>query len=164
MAIVLVVWFVSRRTSFGYEISAIGRQLEFSEAVGMRVRKKIVLIFLISGAIAGVAGATEVLGVNKNFMPNFSTNPGLGWQGYYVAVLAHNNPLAVLLIAIIFGGFRYGSIAVQSKLGVPLDLLNIIQGALILFYSIKYFHENKEKIQKHLKKANPAKKEEQQNA
>lgn len=52
----------------------------------------------------------------------------------------------------------------QSKLGVPLDLLNIIQGALILFYSIKYFHENKEKIQKHLKKANPAKKEEQQNA
>ena len=164
VAIVLVVWFVSRRTSFGYEISAIGRQLEFSEAVGMRVRKKIVLIFLISGAIAGVTGATEVLGVNKNFMPNFSTNPGLGWQGYYVAVLAHNNPLAVLLIAIIFGGFRYGSIAVQSKLGVPLDLLNIIQGALILFYSIKYFHENKEKIQKHLKKANPAKKEEQQNA
>lgn len=164
VAIVLVVWFVSRRTSFGYEISAIGRQLEFSEAVGMRVRKKIVLIFLISGAIAGVAGATEVLGVNKNFMPNFSTNPGLGWQGYYVAVLAHNNPLAVLLIAIIFGGFRYGSIAVQSKLGVPLDLLNIIQGALILFYSIKYFHENKEKIQKHMKKANPAKKEEQQNA
>ena len=81
VAIVLVVWFVSRRTSFGYEISAIGRQLEFSEAVGMRVRKKIVLIFLISGAIAGVAGATEVLGVNKNFMPNFSTNPGLGWQG-----------------------------------------------------------------------------------
>lgn len=142
IAVVLVVWFVQKRTSFGFEVSAIGRQLEFSEAVGMRVRRKVIIIFLISGAIAGIAGATEVLGVNKNFMPFFSTNPGLGWQGYYVAVLAHNDPLAVFLIAILFGGFRYGSIAAQSRLGVPLDLLNIIQGSLIMFYSIKYIKEN----------------------
>ena len=142
VAVVAAVWFLLRRTRFGYEVGAIGRQLEFSEAVGMRVRKKILLVFLISGAIAGLAGACEILGVNKNFTPNFSTNPGLGWQGYFVAVLAQNNPIAVLLVAIVFGGFRYGSISAQSQLGVPLDLLNIIQGALIMFYAIEYIHRN----------------------
>lgn len=142
VAIVAVVWFILKRTRFGYEIGAVGRQLEFSEAVGMRVRKKILQVFLISGAIAGIAGACEILGVNKNFTPGFSTNPGLGWQGYFVAVLARNNPLAVLIIAIAFGGFRYGSISAQSKLGVPLDLLNIIQGALIMFYAIEYVYRH----------------------
>lgn len=146
--VVAIVWFISRKTSFGYEISAIGRQLEFSEATGMRVRKKIIIIFMISGAIAGIAGATEVLGVNKNFTPNFSTNPGFGWQGYYTAVLAHNNPLGVLIIAILFGGFRYGTIAAQSSLGIPLDLVNIIQGTLILFYAIKYISSRSRFLEK----------------
>lgn len=148
IAIILIVWFVVKKTKFGYEISAIGRQLEFSEAAGMRVKKKIILIFLVSGAIAGIAGATEILGVNKNFTPNFSTNPGLGWQGYFIAVLSKQNPIAVLIIAILFGGFRYGSIAVQSTMGIPLDLLNIIQGSLIIFYSIQYLDENKQYFKK----------------
>ncbi len=143
IAIVLIVWFIQRKTKFGYEISAIGRQLEFSEAAGMRVKKKIFIMFMISGAIAGIAGATEMLGVNKQFTPNFSTNPGLGWQGYFICVLSAQNPIAVLIIAVIFGAFRFGSIALQSQIGLPLDLLNIVQGSLIIFYSIKYLNPAK---------------------
>lgn len=150
--IVFIIWFVLRKTRFGYEIGAIGRQLEFSEAAGMRVKRKIIQVFLVSGAIAGIAGATEILGVNKNFTPEFSTNPGLGWQGYFVAVLAKDNPIAVLIVAIIFGGFRYGSIATQSKTGVPLDLLNIIQGALIMFFAIQYVSDNFEWFKKRREK------------
>lgn len=138
IAIVLIVWFIQRKTKFGYEISAIGRQLEFSEAAGMRVKKKIFIMFMISGAIAGIAGGTEMLGVNKQFTPNFSTNPGLGWQGYFICVLSRQHPIAVLIIAFIFGVFRYGSIALQSQVGLQLDLLNIVQGSLIIFYSIQY--------------------------
>lgn len=143
IAIILIIWFIQRKTKFGYEISAIGRQLEFSEAAGMRVKKKIFIMFMISGAIAGIAGGTEMLGVNKQFTPNFSTNPGLGWQGYFICVLSRQNPLAVLIIAIIFGAFRYGSIALQSEIGLPLDLLNIVQGSLIIFYSIQYLNPAK---------------------
>ena len=138
IVIVLVIAFILKRTKFGYEINAIGRQLEFSEATGMRVKKKIILLFLVSGVIAGLAGASEVLGVNKNFTPGFSGDPGLGWEGYFVAVLAENNPIAVLIIAIIFGGFRFGSISAQSKIGMPLDLLNIIKSTMILFYAVRY--------------------------
>lgn len=138
IAIIVIIWFIQSKTKFGYEVNAIGRQLEFSEAAGMRVKKKIFIMFLISGAIAGLAGGTEMLGVNKQFTPEFSTNPGLGWQGYYICVLSRQNPIAILIIAIVFGAFRYGSIALQSKIGLPLDLLNIIQGVLILFFSIQY--------------------------
>ena len=160
IAIVLVIWFIQSKTKFGYEINAIGRQLEFSEAAGMRVKKKIFIMFMISGAIAGLAGGTEMLGVNKQFTPEFSTNPGLGWQGYYICVLSRQNPIAILIIAIIFGAFRYGSIALQSQIGLPLDLLNIIQGVLILFFSIQYLSPSfirKMSLLSEVKKANAAK-------
>ena len=104
----------------------------------MRAKSKIIIVFMVSGIIAGLAGATEVLGVNKNFIPAFSQNPGLGWEGYYVASLTGSNPFASVIVSIIFGGFRYGSISAQSKLGMPLDLLNIIKSTMILFYAIQY--------------------------
>jgi ABC-type uncharacterized transport system permease subunit len=138
LAISMIIIFIVYKTRLGFEISSVGRQFEFSAAVGMRAKSKIMIVFMISGAIAGIAGATEVLGVNKNFMPNFSANPGLGWEGYFVAVLSNNNPIAVIIVAILFGGFRYGSISAQSKIGLPLDLLNIVKSTLILFYAIKY--------------------------
>ena len=55
-----VVWYILRRTKFGYEIQFLGRQQEFSDAVGMRVSRKIMLVFVLGGAIAGIAGATEI--------------------------------------------------------------------------------------------------------
>ena len=80
------------------------------------------------------------VGRRMAFTPGISGDPGLGWEGYYVAVLAENNPIAVLIIAIIFGGFRYGSISAQSKIGMPLDLLNIIKATMILCYAVRYIY------------------------
>jgi simple sugar transport system permease protein len=141
LAILAMVWFVLRRTRFGYEIKAIGKQREFSDAVGMNVRRKTIIVFLIGGAIAGIAGATEMMGVNIRFTPNFSTNPGLGWDGQAVCLLANRNPLGVLITAILFGAFKFGGISLQAKLGVPSDLINIIQSTLILFLSARYINK-----------------------
>ncbi|MCU6735779.1 ABC transporter permease [Diplocloster agilis] len=146
--IAVVITFVMKKTRFGYELSAIGVQQEFAEATGMRVKRKIVQVFMVSGAVAGLAGATEVTGVNKNFTPNFSKDPGLGWEGYFVAVLTNNNPVACFFVAILFGGFRYGSIVAQSNLGISLDLLNIIKACLILFYAVKYLNGSNGRIKK----------------
>ena len=136
--IAVVIVFIVKKTRLGFEMTCLGRQFEFSEAAGMRAKSKIIIVFMVSGIIAGLAGATEVLGVNKNFIPAFSQNPGLGWEGYYVASLTGSNPFASVIVSIIFGGFRYGSISAQSKLGMPLDLLNIIKSTMILFYAIQY--------------------------
>ena len=75
--------FHSEKTKFGYEIDCIGKQWEFADAVGMHVSRKIVVIFVVGGALAGIAGATEILGVNYNFVNTFSANPGIGWDGFF---------------------------------------------------------------------------------
>lgn len=137
LAIWLLLYILLKKNKLGYEIDCIGKQWEFSDSVGMRVSKKIVLIFALGGAVAGIAGATEILGVNYNFTPTFSANPGIGWDGFYACILSGNNPVGILIYAIVFGALRYGAMAAQTGLGVPLDLINIIKSTLVLFMAVK---------------------------
>lgn len=137
LAIWAALFFLLKKTKLGYEIDCIGKQWEFSDAVGMRVSKKIIMIFALGGAVAGIAGATEIMGVNYNFTPTFSANPGIGWDGFYVCILSGNNPVGILIYAIVFGALRYGAMAAQTGLGVPLDLINIIKSTLVLFMAVK---------------------------
>lgn len=97
LAIWLILYFILKKTKFGYEIDCIGKQWEFADAVGMHVSRKIVVIFVVGGALAGIAGATEILGVNYNFVNTFSANPGIGWDGFFVCILAGSNPVGILL-------------------------------------------------------------------
>ena len=146
LAIWLILYFILKKTKFGYEIDCIGKQWEFADAVGMHVSRKIVVIFVVGGALAGIAGATEILGVNYNFVNTFSANPGIGWDGFFVCILAGSNPVGILLFSIVFGALRYGALAAQTGLGVPLDLINIIKSTLVLFMAIKLIGNNREAI------------------
>lgn len=146
LAIWLILYFILKKTKFGYEIDCIGKQWEFADAVGMHVSRKIVVIFVVGGALAGIAGATEILGVNYNFVNTFSANPGIGWDGFFVCILAGSNPVGILLFSIVFGALHYGALAAQTGLGVPLDLINIIKSTLVLFMAIKLIGNNREAI------------------
>ena len=137
LAIWGLLYFLLKKTKLGYEIECIGRQWEFSDAMGMRVSRKIIGIFALGGAVAGIAGATEIMGVNYNFTPTFSANPGIGWGGFYVCILSGNHPMGILIYSIIFGALRYGAMAAQTGLGVPLDLINIIKSTLVLFMAVR---------------------------
>lgn len=148
LAIWGVLFFVMKKTKFGYEIECIGKQWEFSDAVGMHVSKKIIYIFIIGGAVAGIAGATEIMGVNYNFTATFSANPGIGWDGFYVCILSGSNPIGILIYSLVFGALRYGAMAAQTGLGIPLDLINIIKSTLILFMAVKLISKNGEMIKK----------------
>lgn len=138
IALVLIFMVIYKKTKLGYEMEAMGKQVYFSDSVGMRVDKKIIVIFLIAGAVSGIAGATEVLGVHGRFISGFSANPGLGWDGMLVALLASNNPIGVVLAAILFGALKYGGTTLQTFMGVSNDTIGIIQAALILFLSVRY--------------------------
>lgn len=141
LACVVLIWFVYNKTKLGFEMDAIGKNIRFAEATGMNVKRKIIIIMVFSGAIAGLAGATEMLGVHRRFMPDFSTNPGLGWDGMLVALLGYNNPIGVLIAAIFFGAMKYGGTSMQMYVGVPNDVINVIQGLLILFLSVRFFKD-----------------------
>lgn len=150
---VIIVYYIFKRTKLGFEIESIGKNLDFSEAMGMHVGKKAVLIMLISGAIGGLAGAGEVLGVHHRFISGFS--PGYGWDGMTIALLGKNNPLGVLAAALFFGVLKNGGSTMELMIGVPRSIINIIQGLIIFFLAVDFISNKyafKEKLRKRFSK------------
>lgn len=137
----IAAWVVMKKTKFGYEISALGKQQEFADAVGMRVSKKIIHLFLISGGIAGLAGAIEIMAIHHRFLPNFAE--GLGWDGMLAAMLGGYTPLGTIVSSIVFGAFKFGGVSLQVKFGVPGEIIQIIQSSMILFLSVKFLKNKK---------------------
>ena len=98
---------------------------------GMSVNRLVVLAMTISGALAGLGGAVETLGVTGRFEPGF--NSSLGFDGITIAMLARTNPLGTVPAAILIGALRAGSASMSFDAGVPPELIDVLQ-ALILFF------------------------------
>jgi simple sugar transport system permease protein len=87
---------------------------------------------IISGALAGLAGAIEVMGVHRRIMTGFSV--GLGFDGLTSAILGQTHPIGVFIVAILFSGLKLGAqLGLQLKLGIPRELGGTIIGFIILF-------------------------------
>lgn len=131
VAAVVAVDYILRRTSVGYEIQAVGRNAAAAEYAGVNVPGRIVLAMVMSGAIAGLAGSSVVMGTLYRFITNFS--PGYGFTGIAVAVLARNKPWGVLPAALLFGMLQSGGMSMQLFARIPADLMTLVQGIVILF-------------------------------
>lgn len=130
----IVVLFLMRQMSLGYEINALGTNPRFAQWMGMPVRRIIVLVMFLSGFIGGMAGAGQALGVHYRFVSGFSR--GLGFDGIVVALLGRNNPVGVLLAALFFGALRNGGSTLELFTRIPRDLIDILQALVIFFIAI----------------------------
>ncbi len=97
----------------------------------MSISRTLILTMSLCGGLAGLAGATEILGVNKALTPGFS--PGYGFDGIAIALLGGSSPLGVVLAALLFGGLRAGATPMQAATGIPIDLVVVIQALVIMF-------------------------------
>ncbi len=131
VALVIVVWFLLNRTRLGYQLHFMGTNSVSAETAGINVKRMIVVTLLVSGALAGCCGATQVMGVQYRFTDGFSS--GYGFEGIAVAALAGNNPLMVLLSAILWGGLKSGASAVNRIASIPMDVISIIQALIVVF-------------------------------
>jgi simple sugar transport system permease protein len=131
VALVIVVWFLFKRTILGYELRAIGFNPTAAENAGIRINRGVIISLVISGAIAGLGGAVEIMGVHKRFIDGFS--PGYGWDGLAVALVGGLNPVGSMLASILFGALRSGGMVMARSTGVPLDINIMLQGLVILF-------------------------------
>jgi simple sugar transport system permease protein len=131
VALVAVIWFLLKRTILGYELRAIGLNPTAAENAGIKINKGIITSLVISGAIAGLGGAVEIMGVHKRFIDGFS--PGYGWDGLAVALVGGLNPVGSMLASILFGALRSGGVVMARSTGVPLDINILLQGLVILF-------------------------------
>ncbi|MBA3875519.1 MAG: ABC transporter permease [Anaerolinea sp.] len=118
-------------TALGYELRVSGTSPRFAAASGISIFRVIVVAMLISGLIAGIAGAVQVLGVNGRFIDRFS--PGYGFTGIAAALLGRNTALGCVLAALFFGALSNGSAMMQLFTDIPLDLVNVLSGTVMIF-------------------------------
>lgn len=128
--LVLVVWFVLWKTTLGYEIRAFGINALAANYKGIPQLRTILLTLAISGAIAALAGASEVTGLHGRLRLDIST--GYGFTGIIVALLGRLHPVGVVLAAFVMGAVVNGSLAMQITTGVPIALAFVIQGVVLV--------------------------------
>lgn len=120
-----------RRTSFGFDVELVGANPAAAVYAGIPVSSRTALTMTISGAIAGLAGSTIVLGVLYRFITHFS--PGYGFTAIAVALAARARPWGVVPAAVLFGALQAGGMTMQLFARIPADLMTAVQGLVILF-------------------------------
>lgn len=127
----LVVWWLLYRTTFGFEVRAVGLNPSAGKYAGMKVGRLVVLTMGIAGLLAGLAGTVEVAGLNYRHELSFSI--GYGFDAITVALLGRTNPFGVILAALLIGGMRNGATQMQFVTQVPVDIISVIQALILLF-------------------------------
>ena len=131
--IYLLLW----KTSLGYEIRAIGVNPVSAKYNGIDVPRTIIMTMLLSGALAGLGGGTEIAGIHHKLRMDM-VSATYGFTGILVAMMGQLNPFGAVLASIFFGALTNGSYLMQIKSGVPVALIHTIQGVILFFLVIVF--------------------------
>ncbi|MBI2975410.1 MAG: ABC transporter permease [Chloroflexi bacterium] len=131
LAVAVLIYWILFKTTLGFEIRTVGANPSAAKYAGMNITRNLVIAMCISGALAGLAGANEVLGVNHNLAFAFSS--GYGFDSIALALLGKSHPLGVVLAALLFGTLRSGATRMQNIAHIPIDIISIIQALIIAF-------------------------------
>ena len=123
------------RTVPGFAIRILGLNPEAATYGGVRVGRAIILTMMLSGAIAGLAGAIQVLGVNYRMSSTFS--PGFGFTGIAVALLGNITPVGIVLAAVLFAVLQTGGQVMQRSAEIPVAIVTIVQALVIFFVAVQ---------------------------
>jgi simple sugar transport system permease protein len=126
----LVYWFLFK-TTWGFNLRTVGANPDAGRYAGMNVVGNTILAMTLSGALAGMAGINEVMGVSGNLAMAFSS--GYGFDAIALALLGNNHPAGVVLAAILFGTLRNGATRMQVTAGIPIDIISILQAVILMF-------------------------------
>jgi ABC-type uncharacterized transport system ATPase subunit/ABC-type uncharacterized transport system permease subunit len=137
IVLVIVAGLLLDRTSWGLKLKAVGEGNQFAQYTGVSPRRMTIQIMLLTGALAGVAGALYVIGPQGGkFLQAFS--PGWGFLALTVALLVRLNPWAVFLGAAFYANMMGGSNAMQITAGVPFPIVSVIQGLIIILITATF--------------------------
>lgn len=140
LIIVLLVWFLLSKTILGFKMRAAGKGRDAAYFAGINVNRTILLSALLSGGIAGIAGAIEIGGIHYHLIEALSG--GLGYTGVIIATLSSLNPIAVIPSALFFGLIETGARSVSRAMGTPIHLAGIVEGLLLLILLAAFLFQN----------------------
>ena len=142
----VVVWWILERSHWGYQIKLIGDNPKAARYAGINITKNLVFVMMLSGALAGLAGMSEISGVVHRLQERIS--PGYGFTGIIVAWLAKLNPFAVIIVSILFGALIVAGREIQpSGLAYLLQgiiLFMVISSDVLLRYKIRFIRTGQE--------------------
>ncbi|MGA2294681.1 MAG: ABC transporter permease [Acidimicrobiales bacterium] len=133
-AVVLFAWWFLDRSSLGFDFRITGNNPHAARASGINARRIVVLVFLISGGLAGLAGVVQVASTTHYVDGNFLIgSAGIGFTAITVALLGRNRPMGIVWGSLLFAALGVGGRNMQAATGIPLDLATIIQSVVVLF-------------------------------
>ncbi len=124
LVLLVVFWFVMKKTRWGLEMRTIGGNVQAARRNGIPVSTYMLIVFCISGGIAGLAGMAQVSGFYGLLIPNFS--PGYGYMGFLISWLAGGDPLGILLMAFVVSIIMTGGNMLQITIGLPYAVINLL--------------------------------------
>jgi len=154
LALAVILAVVFKYSRWGYSINVIGSSERAARYAGMSIKRNILLVMFLSGAISGLAGMTEVSGIIGKLQHGIS--PGYGYTAIIIAWLSKLNPVAILIVSVLFGALQVGGYAVQVE-GVPAAVATMLQGSILFFvlggeifknYRVKLFRQKGEELSK----------------
>ncbi|HEX6523714.1 MAG TPA: ABC transporter permease [Streptosporangiaceae bacterium] len=125
------VWWLLNRTTMGFELRTVGKNQSAARVAGMSVERNWVLVMLIAGGLAGLAGATVIQGTE--FSINFQSFGTYGIDAITVALLGRGRPGGVVLAALLFGALHAGAPLMQAQTSIPVDIVEVLQALIVLF-------------------------------
>jgi simple sugar transport system permease protein len=131
LGIALLMYWLLFKTTWGFELRTVGSNPRAARYAGMNNVAVTIIAMSLSGALAGMAGANEIMGVNFRLMPAFSS--GYGFDSIALALLGKNHPIGVVLSALLFGFLRNGARQMQLRAGIPIDIISILQAVILAF-------------------------------
>ncbi len=132
--VVVFAWWLLDRSSLGFDFRITGANPSAARASGINAKRVIVLAFLISGGLAGLAGVVQVASTTHYIDGGFLIgSAGIGFTAITVALLGRNRPMGIVWAALLFAALGVGGRNMQSLTGIPLDLATVIQSAIVLF-------------------------------
>ncbi|MDQ3692711.1 MAG: ABC transporter permease [Chloroflexota bacterium] len=126
----VALWLVLRRTRWGFEIGVTGENPRAARYAGMPAKRTIIMVMALSGALAGLAGMSEVAGIGHQLQRNLS--PGYGYTAIIVAWVGRLHPAGIVLVAVLLAGLLVGGDQIQMTMGLPAAIAPMLQG-IILF-------------------------------
>ncbi len=126
---VIIIWYILKKTKFGYEIRVIGENARAARYAGISVARNIIIAMAISGALAGLAGMVQVSGIIH--LLQIQINPNYGYTAIIVAWLAYLDPIAAFFVAVFLGGLASGGYQIQITMRVPFGIVNVIESSIL---------------------------------
>ncbi len=135
LLLAFLCWWLLNRTTLGYELRAVGHNVDCAEHVGIDIKRRMICSMAIAGGLAGAAGALHVLGWTRQ-AAELAAMEGLGFDGIAVALIGNASPIGCVPAGLLFGALKYGGSKLQFALRAPIEVVNIVIGSIVFFVAM----------------------------